>query len=277
MISSSFSFMISAPLADSERTSLLKNAWRRFTSKMRSVPGRTASRNARIVTRDFTERCASEPKHTASAFAASSCHCGVHSKKSHATFSMISNFGWPCASTVTLTVPVGRSTSTCKKAAGSPSRVRRRAAALPRRSLPTRLATSARSPSRAVMYAKFAGAPPSCLPEGKRSQSISPSPTTVNRSPQAAVFFAGVVLGLFILLRLQLLRELELSFGVIGAAKIAIRLAQQMMRNRVVGVHGQRTLQRSRRQFSFAFLLQHFAQKYIRTSGGGVQPNRTLQ
>src|SRR5580704_14775605 len=53
-------------------------------------------------------------------------------------------------------------------------------AASPRSSQPTRLATMPSSPSRLVMYAKLAGAPPSWRPSGKISQSNSPRPTVVN-------------------------------------------------------------------------------------------------
>src|SRR5205085_9033057 len=51
----------------------------------------------------------------------------------------------------------------------------------PSRSSPTRLATIPELPSSAVIYAKFAGAHPSCLPCGKRSQRSSPRPTTMGR------------------------------------------------------------------------------------------------
>src|SRR5580700_432385 len=61
-----------------------------------------------------------------------------------------------------------------------PRRSNWRLAASPRSSLPTRLATIPSSPSRLVMYAKFAGAPPSWRPSGNLSQSNSPNPTVVN-------------------------------------------------------------------------------------------------
>src|SRR5262249_20027023 len=52
----------------------------------------------------------------------------------------------------------------------------------------TLLATMPLSPSNAVIYAKFAGAPPSCFPCGSTSHSSSPNPTTVN-----SAFFAALM------------------------------------------------------------------------------------
>ena len=106
-------------------------------------------------------------------------HSGVHSKKSQATDSAISKVGCPAGSTCTFTVPVGCMVSICRYWLRRPMRCNRRPAVRPNASLPTRLATTPRSPSRLVMYAKFAGAPPSSFPFGKMSQRSSPRPTTV--------------------------------------------------------------------------------------------------
>src|SRR5262249_6540656 len=50
----------------------------------------------------------------------------------------------------------------------------------PNLSSPILLATIPLSPSNAVIYAKFAGAPPNCFPCGSTSHNNSPNPTTVN-------------------------------------------------------------------------------------------------
>ena len=49
-------------------------------SKILAASARTDCRNFRIVKRDVSDRCASDPKHTASATIASSCQSVVHSR-----------------------------------------------------------------------------------------------------------------------------------------------------------------------------------------------------
>jgi len=49
------------------------------------------------------------------------------------------------------------------------------------------------------------------------------------------------------------------------------------MRNIVVGIHGDGALQRTNGELGFSLFLQDFAEKNIRTSGCGVQPNGTLK
>src|SRR5450755_1220503 len=54
-----------------------------------------ACRKWRMMERLTSERCASDPKHTASAFSARCCQSSVHSMKSQATGCAISNRGRP--------------------------------------------------------------------------------------------------------------------------------------------------------------------------------------
>src|SRR6185436_5852327 len=108
----------------------------------------------------------------------------------------------------------------------------------PSASFPTRLATRPSSPSKLVMYAKFAGAPPSCLPSGSISQRSSPSPTTVNRFivPSRLVGNSHLQLNrcnVFLecatgrSVRFHLRGRLQFAFRILGSAQIPVGLAQQ--------------------------------------------------
>src|SRR5260221_7453435 len=50
-----------------------------------------------------------------------------------------------------------------------------------------------------------------------------------------------------------------------------------MVGNIVVGVHGDGALQGANGELGLSLFLQDFAEKNIRTSGSGVQPNGTLE
>src|SRR6185503_17222443 len=93
------------------------------------------------------------------------------------TSAAISNVGWPLASTMTLTAPVGRPSSCATAVRFTPAESRRASAASPRASGPTALIMYAAAPSAAACIATLAGAPPKCSPSGKTSHSTSPMPT----------------------------------------------------------------------------------------------------
>src|SRR6266404_3674931 len=76
---------------------------------------------------------------------------------------------------------------------------------------------------------------------------------------------------------LELFGEFQFAFSVFGAAEIAIGLAEQMVGNIVVGVHGDGALESADGELGFSLFLQDFAEKNVRASGGGVQPNGTLE
>src|SRR5882724_4690540 len=77
--------------------------------------------------------------------------------------------------------------------------------------------------------------------------------------------------------RLELLGEFEFALGVLGAAKFAVGLAEKVMRDVVVGVHGNRALQSTDRQLRFSFFLQNFAEENIRAGRSRIEPDGALQ
>jgi len=68
-------------------------------------------------------------------------------------------------------------------------------------------------------------------------------------------------LELRIFARLELFGEFEFALGVFGAAKFAVSLAEKVMRDVVVGVHGNRALAERDRQLRFSFFLQKLAEE----------------
>src|SRR5262249_10203463 len=80
-----------------------------------------------------------------------------------------------------------------------------------------------------------------------------------------------------VVLRLQLLRNFQLPFRILCVAQISIRLAKQMVRNRIVRIHGNGALERPHRQRRLALFLQDLAHQDIRASGCSIQPNGTLK
>ena len=71
--------------------------------------------------------------------------------------------------------------------------------------------------------------------------------------------------------------EFKFALGVFGAAEIAISLAKKVMRDIVVGIHGDGALKSADGQLGFPFFLQNFAEKYIRTGGSGIEPDGALE
>src|SRR5258706_11745166 len=76
---------------------------------------------------------------------------------------------------------------------------------------------------------------------------------------------------------LELFGELEFAFGVFGASEIAVGLAEKVVGDVVVGIHGNGALQGADGELGFAFFLQNFAEKNVRTGAGGVEPNGPLK
>src|SRR5258708_39743516 len=76
---------------------------------------------------------------------------------------------------------------------------------------------------------------------------------------------------------LELLGELEFAFGVFGASEIAVGLAEKVVGDVVVGIHGNGALQSADGEMGRTFLLQNFAEKNVRTGAGGVEPDGALK
>ena len=92
-----------------------------------------------------------------------------------------------------------------------------------------------------------------------------------NRETSEEESWLGILAGL------ELFGEFEFALGVLGAAEIAIGLAEKMMRDVVVGIHGNGALKSANGELGFTFFLQDFAKEYVRTGGSSVEPDRALE
>src|ERR1700743_1776947 len=69
----------------------------------------------------------------------------------------------------------------------------------------------------------------------------------------------------------------QLARGVFFAAHFAIGLTEEMVRHRIVWIHGDSALQRADSELGLSLFLQNLAHQYIRSGGSCIQPDGTLK
>src|SRR5580704_18908552 len=118
-----------------------------------------------------------------------------------------------------------------------------------------------------------------CWPDVSRNLLSSETPAFSLVCSRISVMriFEGLPSLTRVLLLLELFGQLQLTFRVIRFAQVAIALPQQMVRDRIVRVHGHRALQGSHREGRLSFLLEDLAHQDERPGRSGIQPDRTLQ
>src|SRR5215469_14628296 len=121
-----------------------------------------------------------------------------------------------------------------------------------------------------------------------------PAPTTMTSASVCMIFYGrcfrsapGEALNiartvrfcllLCVLRLLQPLGELQLARSILGLTEIAVSLPEQMVSNRIIGIHTGGMLEGAYGQFAFAFFLQDLAHQDVGPGGSRIQPDRALQ
>src|SRR6267142_6523569 len=86
----------------------------------------------------------------------------------------------------------------------------------------------------------------------------------------STIYSSGEILrsGFRVLLNLQLFRELQFALRLFRLAQFPIRLSKQMVRNGIVGIHGEGALQSTHGERGLTFFLQDLPHEYVRPRRG---------